>query len=114
LRFNAAWGSWRPQLGVGWEHEFDDTFQTVSASFAGAPSGSNFTVIGTDLGRDAVVVDAGTSYLIGPSSDFSIRYVGRWLENYDAQSIMGRFTWKFGATGPALPPAKPEPLKLGE
>ena len=43
--------------------------QVVKVSFAGAPSGSNFKVIGTDLGDDALVVDAGTSYTVGPAND---------------------------------------------
>jgi len=59
-----------------------------------------------------VVVDAGTSYIINPSSDFSVRYYGTWLDRYDAQSVMGRLTWKFGAAQAPLPPAY-EPLKLG-
>ena len=66
LRFNGRWGAFRPQVAVGWEHEFEDTFQTVNVSFAGAPSGSNFKVIGTDLDEDAVVVDAGGAYPLDP------------------------------------------------
>jgi outer membrane autotransporter protein len=115
LRLNGTWGAWRPEVAVGWQHEYDDTFQTISASFAGAPKGSNFQVVGTDLGRDAVVVDAGTTYLINPASDFTVRYYGTWLDKYDSQSVMGRFTWKFGATAPVGPaPAAYEPLKLGQ
>jgi outer membrane autotransporter protein len=97
LRFNGSWGAFEPKVAVGWEHEFDDTSQIVKVSFAGAPSGSNFKVIGTDLGEDAVVVDAGASYTLGPASDLSVRYIGRFLEEYDAQSVMGRWTYKFGA-----------------
>jgi len=41
-----------------------------------------------------------------------VRYFGRWLSDYDAQSIMGRFTYKFGAA-PAPAPQVYEPLKLG-
>ena len=44
LRFNGSWGAFKPQVAVGWEHEFDDTSQIVKVSFAGAPSGSNFKV----------------------------------------------------------------------
>jgi uncharacterized protein with beta-barrel porin domain len=114
LRYNGAWGAWRPQVAVGWQHEYDDTFQTVNASFADAPSGSNFQVVGTDLGRDAVVVDVGTTYLINASSDFSVRYYSTWLDRYDAQSVMGRFTWKFGGVAHAPAPAPDyKPLKLG-
>ena len=104
LRFNGSWGPFKPQVALGWEHEFDDTFQTVNVSLASAPSGSKFRVIGTDLGEDALVVDAGASYAVGAANDFSVRYVGRFLEEYDAQSVMGRWTYKFGAAPVAAPP----------
>jgi trimeric autotransporter adhesin len=104
LRFNGSWGPFKPQVALGWEHEFDDTFQTVNVSFADAPSGSKFRVIGTDLGEDTLVIDAGASYAVGAASDVSVRYVGRFLDDYDAQSVMGRWTYKFGAAPIAAPP----------
>jgi uncharacterized protein with beta-barrel porin domain len=112
LRFNGGWGAFKPQVALGWQHEFDDTSQMVKVSFAGAPSGSNFKVIGTDLGNDTLVVDAGASYAVGPASDISVRYVGRFLDDYDAQSVMGRWTYKFGApVGAPPPPIMNPPLK---
>ena len=111
LRVNGAWGYFRPQAAIGWEHEFEDTSQTVKMSFAEAPSGSNFKIDGTDLGSDALVVDAGGTYMLGASTDLSVRYFSRWLSDYDSQSIMGRLTWKWGAA--PVPVAAPEPLKLG-
>ena len=59
------------------------------------------------------MVDAGVSYTLGPSSDLSVRYVGRFLEDYDAGSVMGRWTYKFGAAPVAMPPTPPAspPLK---
>jgi hypothetical protein len=43
-----------------------------------------------------------------------VRYVGRWLSDYDAQSVMGRWTYKFGAPPVPMAPVMAEPLKLGE
>jgi len=111
LRYNGTFGAFKPQVAVAWEHEFEDTFQTVNMAFAGAPAGSNFKAVGTDLDEDSLLVEAGGAYALGQSSDVSVRYVGRWLSDYDAQSVMGRFTYKFGAA-PA-PVLAPEPLKLG-
>ena len=99
------WGAFKPQVALAWEHEFDDTFQTVSASFAGAPSGSNFKVRGTELGQDTFVVDAGATYEVNANNDFSVRYVGRFLDDYDANSVMGRWTYKWGAAPVPAPPA---------
>ena len=100
------WGVFKPQVALAWEHEFDDTFQTINVSFAGAPSGSKFKVRGTDLGEDTFVVDAGAAYALGDNNDLSFRYVGRFLEDYDAQSVMGRWTYKWGGA-----PAPVAPLK---
>ena len=113
VRFNGTWGNFRPQVALGWEHEFDDTFQTVNMSFADAPGGSgSFKVVGTDLNADAFVVDAGATYLAGPNNDFSVRYVGRFLDDYDAQSIMGRWTYKWGGYVAAAPaPLEATPIK---
>ena len=107
------WGAFKPQVALAWEHEFDDTFQTINASFAGAPSGSNFKVRGTELGEDTFVVDAGAEYALGPNNDLSLRYVGRFLDDYDAQTVMGRWTYKFGAAplAAAPPPVINRPLK---
>ena len=33
-----------------------------------------------------------------------MRYVGRFLDDYDAQSVMGRWTYKFGVAPVAAPP----------
>ena len=117
LRFSGEWwGVFKPQVALAWEHEFDDTFQTINASFAGAPSGSNFKVRGTDLGEETFVVDAGVSYALGLNNDLSFRYVGRFLDDYDAQSVMGRWTYKWGGAPVAVaaPPPVYTPLKLGE
>jgi outer membrane autotransporter protein len=109
VRFNGTWGRFKPQLGVAWEHEFEDTFQTVNMAFAEAP-GSNFKVVGTDLDEDSLWVEVGGAYALGPSSDISLSYVGRWMSDYDSQWIVGRFTYKFGAA----PVPVAEPLKVGQ
>jgi trimeric autotransporter adhesin len=95
LRFNGTWGAFRPDAAVAWEHEFDDTFQTVHARFASSTSNNKFRVIGTELGADAVVVDAGASYALGPQNDLSVRYIGRFLSDFDSNSVSGRWTYKF-------------------
>jgi len=110
-RFNGTWGYFRPEVAVAWEHYFDTTVD-VKASFAEA-HGSNFTVTSSDIGNDGVYVDAGLAYALGPSSDLSVRYIGQFLDNYDSNSVMGRFTWKFGPAPAAAPAPKYQPLKLG-
>jgi uncharacterized protein with beta-barrel porin domain len=107
LRLSRSWGAFLSEVAMGWEHEFEDTIHTLNAAFAAAPSGSDFKVIGADLEEDAFVLDAGVSYTLGPSSDLSVRYVGRFLEDYDAGSVMGRWTYKFGAAPISMLPTPP-------
>jgi outer membrane autotransporter protein len=94
-RFNGTWGAFRPEAAVAWEHYFDTT-ANVNAAFAAAPPGSNFTVTSSNIGSDGVLVDAGLAYSLGPSSDLSVRYIGRFSNNYSSNAVMGRFTWRFG------------------
>ncbi len=112
LRYNGVWGAFRPQLAVGWEHEFEDTAHSVTGNFVDSPSKEKFTVTGSDLSDDSLFVDAGGAYLLGASSDLSFRYVGRWQSDYDSQSVMGRYTYRFGGAAEALPVT--QPLKLGQ
>ncbi len=69
-------------------------------------------MIGSDLNEDSLFVDAGAAYLFGASSDLSFRYVGRWQSDYDSQSVMGRYTYRFGGAVEATPIT--EPLKLAK
>ena len=111
LRLSSTWGLFTPEVALGWEHEFDDTSQTVNVAFAGAPSGSNFKTTGTNLGEDTFVVDAGAGYSLGTYSDLSVRYVGRFLQDYDLESVMGRWTYKFYSGAVVAAPVEAVPLK---
>ncbi|MCP4211081.1 MAG: autotransporter outer membrane beta-barrel domain-containing protein, partial [Halieaceae bacterium] len=112
LRYNGVWGALRPQVAVGWEHEFEDTAHSVKMNFVDSPSKKKFPVTGSDLDADSLFVDAGGAYLLGTSSDLSFRYVSRWQSEYDSQSVMGRYTYKFAGAAEALPVT--QPLKLGK
>jgi uncharacterized protein with beta-barrel porin domain len=89
-----AWGVWRPELMVAWQHEFDDTTQTVNASFADAP-GSNFSVLSSNTPRDWAVVEAGVTYFVNPNNKFSILYNGFLNQDYTSNSVVGRWTSKW-------------------
>ena len=89
-----AWGAWRPELMVAWQHEFDDTTQTVNASFADAP-GSNFSVLSSNTPRDWAVVEAGVTYFVNPNNKFSVLYNGFLNQDYTSNSVVGRWTTKW-------------------
>jgi outer membrane autotransporter protein len=79
---------------VAWQHEFDDTTQTVNASFADAP-GSNFSVLSSNTPRDWAVVEAGVTYFVNPNNKFSVLYNGFLNQDYTSNSVVGRWTTKW-------------------
>ena len=64
-------------------------------SFDGAPSGTDFTVIGSDVSRDSFLVDAGFKYVIDDSFDFGVYYNGWFNGDYTSNAVTARFGYKF-------------------
>ncbi|MEP6668108.1 MAG: autotransporter domain-containing protein [Chthoniobacter sp.] len=48
----------RPELRAAWQHEFGDVSSTVASSFA-AGGGGTFDSVGTEIGRDSLLLGAG-------------------------------------------------------
>ena len=87
-------GVFTPSVSVAWMHEFGDTEQTVDASFADAP-GSDFSVVGSEVARDSVLVDAGANFSMDDTFDLGLFYSGQFNENYSANSVSARLGYKF-------------------
>ena len=87
-------GVFTPSVSVAWMHEFGDTEQTVDASFADAP-GSDFSVIGSEVARDSVLVDAGANFSMDDTFDFGLFYNGQFNENYSANAVSARLGYRF-------------------
>jgi outer membrane autotransporter protein len=88
-------GAFVPELALAWSHEFNDTNQSVRMSFDGAPSGADFTVVGSDVSRDSFLVDAGFKYVIDGSFDFGVYYNGWFNGDYTSNAVTARFGYKF-------------------
>ena len=99
LRLGGDWmfgsGVFTPDVSVAWMHEFDDTYQTVKASFADGPSGADFKVIGAKTARDSAVVNVGGTFGLTEGVDFSLIYDGRFSSDYSANALIGRIGVKF-------------------
>lgn len=87
-------GVFTPSVSVAWMHEFGDTEQTVDASFADAP-GSDFSVIGSEVARDSVLVDAGANFAMDDTFDLGVFYSGQFNENYSANAVSARLGYRF-------------------
>lgn len=61
--------------GLGWQHAIGDTDVTHDLSFRDT-QGTNFTVEGTSLARDAMTMRAGVSFSVDNATDISLRYDG--------------------------------------
>jgi outer membrane autotransporter protein len=86
--------SWlvRPEVRVGWEHEFLDDHGDLSAQFAGATGGvPGFTVLGVRTARDRAIFSAGLSVQVNPQVQLYADYTGWASANEQAQGAIGGF-----------------------
>ncbi|MFO1123816.1 MAG: autotransporter outer membrane beta-barrel domain-containing protein, partial [Hyphomicrobiales bacterium] len=88
-------GTLYPEVSVAWTHEFGDTHQTVDMSFADGPPGANFRVVGSDVSRDAVVIDAGARMVINDSFELGLFYDGWFSGDYTSNAVTARFGYRF-------------------
>ena len=85
-RRHPAWAASapRPDLRLGWLHEYADVGRPITAAFAGAPSNA-FTVYGATPQRDAAVIGFLASTALTEASQVYLRYqgeVGRFRQSY--------------------------------
>lgn len=88
-------GVFTPAVSVSWMHEFDNTAQEVNMSFAGAPSGADFTVKGSEVARDSVLLDAGAKFSVNDAVDFGVFYNGQYNADYTSNAVTARIGYKF-------------------
>ena len=94
-QFQAGDDTWIvPQLRLGWEHEFDDAYQTVGAHFAGIPA-SAFTVIGSEVAKDSAIVGAGVTVTVGETWELFLDYDGKLNQDVQQHAVSGgvRLSW---------------------
>jgi outer membrane autotransporter protein len=97
-RFAGWWdfngGVIRPEVMVAWAHEFEDPAE-VDVAFRDAPRGANFSVEATDVGDNAIVAQVGGTWDITNQFQFGIKWDGRFNEDYNSNSVIGRLEYKF-------------------
>jgi autotransporter-associated beta strand protein len=76
-----------PEIRAQWQHEYLDDRAGIGSSFEG---GNSFTVYGPHIGRDSLVLDAGSSVqLTSHWSVFAFYSADLGRQNYTSQSING-------------------------
>ena len=83
-----------PELRLGWNHEFLDASQSLSASLTGVP-GSAFSATGIAFGRDAALIGAGFSLELSPDAKVFVDYDGRLGTRLQEHSISGGLRVRF-------------------
>jgi subtilase-type serine protease len=97
VRFGGFWdmagGMFRPDVMVAWAHEFDDPAE-VDMAFAENPN-ARFTVVASDVADDSLVAGVGGTFDLTNQLRFGVKWDGRFNEDYDSNSVIGRIEYKF-------------------
>ncbi len=73
--FSTSYGALEPELGVQWVHEYDNTRQSVTASFAADTTGeTTFSTLGLAPVKDVADVSLGVTLLSRKNLSVSARY----------------------------------------
>jgi outer membrane autotransporter protein len=89
-----SYGTLIPEVRLGWNHEFLDAAQTISASLVGVP-GSTFSATGIAFGRDTALVGAGLSLELAPDAKVFVDYDGKLGSRLQEHSISGGLRVRF-------------------
>jgi subtilase-type serine protease len=90
----ASYGTLIPELRLGWNHEFGDASQKITASLVGVP-GSTFSATGIAFGRDAALVGAGFSLELSPDAKVFVDYDGELGSRVQEHSVSGGLKVQF-------------------
>ncbi|HEX3974204.1 MAG TPA: autotransporter domain-containing protein [Stellaceae bacterium] len=85
----------RPELRVGWQHEFLDEAGTIRAAFAAAPGSPVFTATGASFGSDSFLGGAGMTTTITSSTQIFLDYDAKVTGGYTAQAVSGGLRVQF-------------------
>jgi outer membrane autotransporter protein len=89
-----TYGTLIPEVRLGWNHEFLDASQTISASLIGV-AGSSFSATGIAFGRDTALIGAGLSLELAPDAKVFVDYDGRLGSRLQEHSISGGLRVRF-------------------
>jgi len=84
----------RPFANIGWQHEFLDDGQSLSASFANG-AGGVFNVQGASADRDSLVAGAGASLLFSEQWALNLGYAAEANSDYEIHQINGSINFSF-------------------
>lgn len=78
---------------LGWRHAFGEVAPAMLFSFRDGPL--PFSVVGTPVARNALVVEAGLDLDLGANATLGVSYGGQLSGEAQDQTLKGDFTWRF-------------------
>lgn len=91
--FASAGGTFTPHVSLGWRHAFGDVTPQVAMAFLN--TGTGFSVAGTPIAEDSLVVGAGLDFSIGASFSLNIGYEGQFGDEVEYNALKGGLTYRF-------------------
>jgi fibronectin-binding autotransporter adhesin len=77
----------KPEISAAWQHEFGDQSYSIVSSFANG-AGNSFTVSSPPIGRDSLLIGAGTAVLLNDRLSIYAYYDGELLRtNYQSNDV---------------------------
>ncbi|SFV34389.1 autotransporter outer membrane beta-barrel domain-containing protein [Hyphomicrobium facile] len=83
-----------PHVSVAWQYAFGDLAPETSLALASV-SGSNFSVSGVPLARNAALIDAGADLRISTDAKIGVSYTGQLAKDARDNAIAGNVRLKF-------------------
>ncbi|WP_432286369.1 autotransporter domain-containing protein [Aminobacter sp. BA135] len=77
---------------VGWRHAFGDVAPSSAVAFA---DGDSFTVHGTPIARDALLVEAGLDVVVSPKASLGLSYTGQLANGAQQHGVNASLAVKF-------------------
>ncbi|MES2784831.1 MAG: autotransporter domain-containing protein [Pseudomonadota bacterium] len=85
-------GSLTARVGLGWRHAIGDKAPVANLAFA---SGAAFSVVGSQIARDALLAEAGLDWAVTPSALLGLSWTGRIAGHSRDNAVKGNLTWQF-------------------
>jgi fibronectin-binding autotransporter adhesin len=95
LDYRREWSdvSWIPYLHCGWQHEFLDTSESISARFA--TGGGIFTVTGSSGSRNTAIFGTGLNAIFSDNLSAGIGYNGEVNSDFQIHQAFASFRMRF-------------------
>ncbi len=93
FRLGGKFGTFEPELRVGWAHEFGDTERDVRAQFVGTSTG--FTIDGVEPDEDSALIGFGFNAYLQEDLTLFADYDGEFRSGYDGYALSAGLRYDF-------------------